>query len=115
MKHDLPNEWHSFTEKGSVDMKIDKSRLPYMAQPLAAAIENVMFIARVKNNLDTFSVNGDPVSLSKINDEWKLWRGDNTDIKIDTSFNLSVAQTQLGNLEELMLVVKYTIREVLMA
>ncbi len=109
MKHDLPNEWHLFNKNGSVELTIDKSRLPYMAQPLATKIENVMFIAKVKNNLDTFSVNGDPVNLSKINDEWNLWRGDNTDIKIDTSFNLSVAQAQSENLEELMLVVKYII------
>jgi hypothetical protein len=109
MQHDLPNEWHLLEKNGSVKLKIDKSRLPYMAQPLAAAIENVMFIARVKNNPLFYSINidGSATSLSKI-DDWKLCRGNNEDIKLDKSFELSVDPAQLNNLEELMMIVKYT-------
>lgn len=113
MKHDLPNEWHLFKQNGSVDLKIDKSRLPFLAQTLNASIENVMFLAKVKNNPQTFSVNvdGTATNLSKIDeiDEWKICRGINTYIKLDTSFALTVTpSSQLAILEELMLVVKYT-------
>lgn len=112
MRHDLPNEWHLIKQSGSVDLKIDKSRLPFLAQTLNAAIENVMFVAKVKNNPATFSVNvdGTPTSLSRI-DEWKIWQGIITDIELDTSFALTVTPStpsQLNNIEELIMVVKYS-------
>lgn len=110
MKHDLSNEWNLLKKNGTVDLKIDKARLPYMAQTIDAAIEDVMFVAKVKNNPATFSVNidGNAVNLSRI-DEWKLCRGNNSDIDLDTPFALSVAPlAQLNNLEELMMVVKYS-------
>lgn len=69
-----------------------------------------MFIARVKNNPASYSINidGSPTNLSRI-DEWKLCKGNNTDIKLGRSFKLSVVPAQLENLEELMLVIKYII------
>lgn len=109
MKHDMPNEWHLFKKNGTVDLQIDKSKLPYFVQSLDVEIENVMFIAQVKNNPASYSINidGNTTNLSRI-DEWKLCRGNNADIELDTSFKLSVVPAQLGNLEELMLVVKYS-------
>ena len=109
MKHDLSNEWHLLKQNGNVDLKIDKSRLPYMAQTIDAAIENVMFLAKVKDNPVTFSVkvDGNDTNLNRI-DEWNLCRGNNSDIDLDKSFALSVDPTPLNNLEELMMVVKYS-------
>lgn len=114
MKHDLPNEWHLLKKNALVDLKIDKSRLPYMAQTLAAAIEVVMFVAKVKDNPATFSITVEPVDgtatateLSRI-DEWKLCRGINSDIELDTAFTLTVPEAHLDDLEELMMVVKYS-------
>jgi len=109
LKHDRPNEWHLLKKNGTIDMTIDKSGLPYLAQTIAAAIENVIFIAKVKNNPASFSIKIDanPVNLSRI-DEWKLCRGNSADIDLETAFALSVAPAQLNNLEELMLVVKYS-------
>jgi hypothetical protein len=60
----LPNEWHLLKQNGTVDLVIDKSRLPYMAQPLDTTIESAMFIAKtedtpsitVDNTLINFSV-----------------------------------------------------------
>lgn len=46
------------------------------------------------------------MNLSRI-DEWKLCRGNNTNIEIETSFGLSINPAQLSDLEDLMLVVKY--------
>jgi len=110
MKHDMPNEWHVFKKNGTVDLQINKSKLPYFVQSLDVEIDNVMFIARVKNNPASYSINidGSPTNLSRI-DEWKLCRGNNADIELDTSFELSVVPAQLENLEELMPVVKYII------
>ncbi|MCK4467454.1 MAG: hypothetical protein KAU60_03795, partial [Desulfobacterales bacterium] len=109
IKHDLPNEWQLFKQNGSVDLKIDKSRLPYMAQTIDTAVENVMFVAKIKNNPSTFtiSVDGNDTNLAEI-DEWELCRGNTTDIDLDTSFELSVNQAQLNNLEDLMMVVKFS-------
>jgi hypothetical protein len=72
-------------------------------------IENVMFVAKVKDNLHSFSINvdGNAINLDRI-DEWKLCRGSNSDIDLDKSFSLSVDPTPLKNLEELMMVVKYS-------
>jgi len=113
MKHDLSNEWHLLRKDGAIPLKIDKSRLPYMAQAIAKTkIEQVMFIAQVKDNPSTFSINieGDPTNLAKINDEWKLCKGVvDQGISLDTPFTLSVDPNDLSKLEELMLVVKYSI------
>lgn len=112
MKHDLPNEWHLLTKTGFVELKIDKSRLPYLAQMIdTTAIESVMFIASVKNNPASYVIKIDESStnLSRI-DEWKLCRGNNMGIHLNTPFKLLVTPpSQLENLEELMLVVKYII------
>lgn len=109
MKQDLTNEWLLLKNNGTVNLTIDKSRLPYMAQTIDAAIENVMFVAKVKNNPANFTVqvDGAPTNLARI-DEWKLCRGNNSDIELNTAFDLSVVAAQLNNLEELMMVVKYS-------
>ncbi|MFN6590493.1 neuraminidase-like domain-containing protein [Bacillus sp. TD10] len=111
MKHDLPNEWHLLKNKGTVNVKIDKSRLPYMAQILNPAIENVMFLAKVKNNPANFSVKVDNnvTNLNRI-EEWKLCQGNSPDIKLGEQFELAVDSEQLKNLDELIMVVKYTVR-----
>jgi hypothetical protein len=110
MKHDLPTEWHLLKTNGEVDLKIAKSRLPYFVQSLEdVAIDDITFIAQVKNNPASYSVNigGNAVNLSRI-DEWKLCRGNKTGIEIETSFELSIGPAQLSDLEDLMLVVKYS-------
>jgi len=111
IKHDLPNEWQLFKKNGIINITIDKSRLPYMAQTIAAAIENVIFIAKIKNKNNpptfTISVDGNDTALAKI-DEWKLCQGNYSAINLNASFELSVDQAQLNNLEDLMMVVKFS-------
>ena len=109
MKHDLPNEWHLLKANRTIDLKIDKSRLPYMAQTLDAAIEEVIFVAKIKGNPGSFSLTVDTVAMNLARkDEWQLCHGKNSNIDLDTPFNLSIAQVQIANLEELMIVVKYS-------
>ena len=111
MKHDLPNHWHLLKQNGTANVLLDKSRLPYMAQMLSTTtINQVMFIAKVKNNPVSFSINVDLVAtnLARI-DAWKMCRGIKVGIiTLDTVFTLSIATNQLINLEELMMVVKYS-------
>ena len=78
-----------------------------MAQAIDAEIENVMFVAKVKDDLLNFTISagGNPITLTPIED-WPLYGGYNSDIDLDTSFELTVAQTQLNNLEDLLMVVK---------
>ena len=118
LKHDMPNEWHLLKQNHTVDLKIDKSRLPYMAQLPDASIGSVIFI--VNSSADLISIpliidtnptdpnnpNVDIVTLSKM-DEWgiELWSGKNTNpIELDKTFGLSHASVDLT---ELILVVKY--------
>ncbi|XEC94317.1 neuraminidase-like domain-containing protein [Paenibacillus tarimensis] len=111
MKHDLPNEWHLLKKNGTAQLKLDKSRLPYIAQTLDAVIEHVMLVAKVKDNPVHFSIHidGEALNLDRI-DEWKLLRGNNEDIVLDQLFTLSVDPEPLNKLEELMVVVKYKIK-----
>lgn len=109
MKHDLPNEWHLLKTSGAVDLTITKSRLPYFVQSIEdVEIESVTFLAQVKNNPASYavSIDGNPLNLSRI-DQWKLCRGKKIGIEIETAFELSVTAAQLGNLEDLMIIVKY--------
>jgi hypothetical protein len=57
MKHDMPNEWHLFKTNGIVDLKIDKSRLPYFAQLLEAGIDSMTLLAKVAGTPSTYSLN----------------------------------------------------------
>ena len=110
LKHDCPNEWHLLKKNGTVDLKIDKFRLPYMAQTLDAAIEDVIFMARAKSEPAEFSINinENDVNLSLISD-FLLYKGNSSSIALDTMFTLSISNAeQLTNLDELMLIVKYS-------
>jgi len=115
MKHDLPNEWHLLKKNGTIDLIINKSRLPYMAQSIEAnpEIESVMFIAKVKNNPVNFAIRvgattATPTNLARI-DDLPLCRGINLGVRIATPFDLSIPASQdISKLEELVLIVKYT-------
>jgi hypothetical protein len=109
VKRDMPNEWLLLKKNSTIGLTVDKTRLPYMAQTLSAAVENVMFIAGVKGNPASFSldIDGSTLGLSRV-DEWQLCRGISSAITLDTLFNLSVNPSQIDNLEDLMLVVKYS-------
>jgi hypothetical protein len=113
IKHDLPNEWQLLKNNASIDLLIDKTRLPYMAQPFNAEIKSVMFIAKVKDDPANFVITvrqGNNAAIAtnlSRNDDLKLCIGINDKIKIGTSFNLSIADADKEKLEELMMVVKY--------
>ena len=109
-KHDLSQEWHMLKKNHTADLKIDKSRFPYMAQALNAKIENVTFVAKVKNNPATFTVtvDGSVTNFGRM-DEWMLCYGTISTIRLDEVFTLAISLPQLNNLEELIMVVKYVL------
>ncbi|CAA9890522.1 conserved hypothetical protein [Candidatus Methylobacter favarea] len=112
MKHDLPNEWHMLKKNGAIDLKIDKTRLPYMVQIIdKPAIEEVMFLAQVKDDPGSYTISIDQsaIDLAKVSSEINLCRRKTEDIKIDKTFNLSIAADQIEKLEELVLVIKYKV------
>ena len=59
IKHDLPNEWHMLKKMGAIDLKIDKSRLPYMVQIIdkPAVVDEVLFLAQVKDDPGSYTMN----------------------------------------------------------
>lgn len=111
MRRDLPQEWNLLIKNETVGLKIDKTRLPYFVQALDVEVENVMFLAKLKTNQAVFpiSVNQVHIDLKKI-EELELYQGNNAEIELETSFELSVRREQLENLEELMLIVKYILK-----
>ena len=110
LKHDMPSEWYLLKQNASIDLTISKNRLPYMAQALEdTAIEEVIFLVKLKSNPSSFAISIDSATtnLSRL-DEWQVCQGVNTDIELDTAFNLAIAESQLANLEEIVMVVKYS-------
>jgi hypothetical protein len=112
LKLDLPGDWLLLKKNGTIVLTIDKPRLPYMVQSFeTAAIENVMFVAKIKDNpvVSLFPINIDGVAtnLARV-DELALCKGINSDIELDTSFTLSLSGADKLILEDLLLVVKYS-------
>jgi hypothetical protein len=109
MKHDLSQEWYLLKKNGTVDLKVDKARLPYMAQAMEAEIESVLFVAKVKGNPVTFTLNidGSTIPLNRV-DDWKICRGSSSDIALGKAFTLSVEPAAVNLLEELFMIVKYS-------
>jgi hypothetical protein len=75
------------------------------------AVEEVMFLAQVKDDPGSYTIRIDEsdTDLAKISSEMSLCRGKTEDIKIDKSFNLSIAADQVDKLDELVFVIKYAI------
>lgn len=110
LKNDLPNEWHLLLTEGSTSLKIEKSRLPYMAQALSSQIESVIFIAKIKDNPDEFMIGIDEVDAELNNSgiDWGLVKSAEIDIELGASFSLSVEPGQLNKLEDMIMLVKFS-------
>lgn len=108
LRQDMASDWLQFKSGGSVSLTIDKLRLPYLAQTLDAAVEDVIFVAKVRNNpaSTAVTIDGATLNLARV-DDWKLCRGITPDIELGTPFTLAMAAGPLADLEDLMLVVKY--------
>ncbi|NOT50226.1 MAG: hypothetical protein HOP10_03005 [Chitinophagaceae bacterium] len=109
IKRDLPEKWHQLKKSGTVDLLIDKSRMPYMVQSLVTGIETVRFIAEVEDDGSPFNIliNGTGKDLGMDNN-LNLHTGIIEDLQLGTSFNLSVAGADIEKLKDMLMVVKYS-------
>ncbi|NUQ23477.1 MAG: hypothetical protein HUU34_05965 [Saprospiraceae bacterium] len=112
LRHDMPNEWYQLKQNAFVDLIIDKSRLPYLAQMSNATIDSVMFVSKSQSNPDSITLKigegEDSITLGQITD-WQLCSGQTHAIALDTLFRLSITSApQLADLEQLMMVVKFS-------
>lgn len=113
LKHDLANQWHQLKQKGEVDLTIDKSSLPYFVKSIEnIEISKVMFLARTKEDSDVFSliVNENEIPMAKINEKIELLNGSGPGILLNTPFKVSI-NSEAGKLEDLILILKYTVTE----
>jgi hypothetical protein len=107
LRHDLPSEWNLLKTNGTVNLTIDELRLPFFSQSAATAIDNVMFVAKVKNNPASYTIqiDGGNLILARV-DAWQLCREQSNATALDTPFTLAAAA--VADLEDLMLVVKFS-------
>jgi len=110
LEHDMPGEWHQLKTRGSVSVVIDKLRLPYMVQLVNSTIKEVMLIARIKGNPETFPIKvGSSAVIIKLNTEIGLLIGKSTAIQLETPFVLSIEDGARDLIKELVLMVKYEV------
>ena len=111
MKHDMPNEWNLLMSNKPVNITIEKSRLPYMAQITSLSIEQVLFIAKLKTETGTFSPTikegTTPIITSSFSlpTEMKLLKGLSAPLELLHTYTL---QINLTDIEEVIMVVKYS-------
>lgn len=107
LRHDMPDEWHLLKKKGSTNIIIGGSRLPYLAQTLESTIEQVIFLIKMKNTSDSFSVQVTNNNIEfELNMEMGLFKGASNAIQLEKNFSLSF-DSGIEKLEELIMVVKY--------
>lgn len=113
MQHDLPNEWNMFKNTGTVNVAINKVRLPYMAQLIEKTkINSVMFLVRIASGQNTVTINIDDVAidLQKISDKFKMCKGISEDIVLDKPFSLAVDVGILPQIQDMTIVVQYAVK-----
>ncbi len=110
IKHDLPNEWHMLKENLEISLTIDKTRLPYMVQSFEkVSIENILFVAKVKEKPEgfTFDIDNIPLLLKKDANSI-LYEKEFKDITLGKEFKLKTAESA-DKLEELLMIINYKI------
>ena len=109
VKYDMPNEWHLLKKNATVELNVDTKRLPYFVQSLEPEIENVTLLSKVNENPSSYEldVDGTTLNLARI-DSWGLVQANTTDIDLETPFVISGTQVNVDELEELVVLVKYS-------
>lgn len=117
LKNDMPDEWHMLKRNGIVSLSIDSQKLPYIAQTLGSTIVQVMFLIRMKDSPESFTVQlrketnvsaNDVDILLKLNKEMGILYGiaANDLIQLNTRFALILGVGK-DKVEELVMMVKY--------
>lgn len=108
VREELPDTWYMLQKTGSVPITVATDQLPAFAQTHKPAIGNATWFARVKGNPSSFamSIGGVAMNLSP-NASIGLLGAASPQLTLDKSFN--VAATNAAALEDLFLVVNYTL------
>jgi hypothetical protein len=116
LKHDMPNEWNLFAKGSIAKIKIDVSRLSYLAK-MNSKIEHIAFIANKEVELNLIQDiekvippnPAEPISLKKMGGLFMETKADNF-FTINSAFGLSL-KTPPPIIDELIMVVKYKLEE----
>ena len=114
IRHDMPDVWHQLKTGSAADLMISDSRLPYFTKAFTGTkIINATLIARLNDSSRSVY----PVSIPNkatalvLNKDSSvgLYSGVADGISLNTSFHLSIDQAELAKLEELIILVKYSL------
>lgn len=111
IKHELTNEWQHLKTVGRINLKLSKSRLPYMVQSIEnIELESVILLAKMQNNTPnpSIKINSNDIDLS-LNTNLNLFEGEYQDIELETPFEITIPENVRANLEELLLIADYKI------
>lgn len=104
MRYEMPSQWHLLKQNRSVAVSINRERLPYLLQVSNIALEDVVFVVKLKNNPATLNITVNAATLALAR-QWDLCQGKRSGFTLDTPFTIGLpASLNLDNLEELVLV-----------
>jgi hypothetical protein len=105
----FPNEWWHLKQTKSAQLTLGSQHLPFFVQGHSPAVDAVTWFARVNGNPAIFVLSLDAADFALGSDSTlaSLCVGSSTPITLGTAFTLAAADT--SNLEELTMLVHYTI------
>lgn len=109
IKHEFPSEWHILKQANSVSFALTDQHLPLFVQGHSSSVDSTIWVARVKDNPAIFvmSLDGTTFDLNRDPHVNNLCVGSSDPITLGAAFTLSAAST--ADLEELVLIIKYTL------
>jgi len=109
IRHEFPDEWHILKHGDSATFALSEQHLPQLAREHSPEIESEIWLARMKGEPDSFemSLGENPLILEVDPTLNNLFIGQTDLISLNEPFILSANNT--GDLEELVLLVKYTL------
>jgi hypothetical protein len=108
LRHELPNEWRRLKQQGSAALTLTADYLPFYVQGHAPAIQSAIWLARMggAQQIYTLSLNGANFDVAK-DAKLNVWKGASGPITLGAPFTIAMADA--GQLEELVLLINYTV------
>ena len=112
IRHQFPDEWHKLKQNHSTTLILTEQDLPKFAREHNPGIESAIWLARVNGDPDSFEMSlddGNPFTLNVDPTLNNLVVGQSGIITLNESFILSANNEDLEDLENLVLLIKYTL------